>query len=235
MRGFILLQRTKFYFRVRVICYSLLHGRCRLTFGIRQWHDPLFDGNPIDRSFKKCQMMAFGTDSTWISVSETGEVKFSSNLKDSYGSLTAKFDATDLTSVEQIVLGAGGCYFIQRGNKTNWKMPPGVSRHVNMAENADKINVCALGMSGSYVIQLSNGSLYWDLKGHYAGLLGRLEKYDRRREAGSERNRLLVSLPPQVGTRSIYKVCVLGTGIEPHIRSSCRINQWRRVYREGAW
>jgi hypothetical protein len=149
-------------------------------------------------------MMAFGTGSTWISISEIGEAKCSHNLGDSYWELSERYDISDLNSAEQIVLGSDGYYFIQYADKTRWNMPPGVSSHVNMVRDGRKINLCALGMSGSYVIQLSTGALFWDLKGHYAGLSNRIEKNEIEMKVESERHWLWVSSPPQVNTLATF-------------------------------
>lgn len=187
--------QTSFYFRGPkytsgyVLCgIVLLTVNFRLQYVIRRWESPLFD-----RSHKKFQMMALGEGSTWITISEAGKATFSDNLSESYARLTQKYDARDLDSARQVVLGGDGHYFIQYANKARWLLPSGVSTEVDMDHNRRKVEVCALGISGAYVIQLSTGALFWDLKGHYTGLQHELEA------VSESRKKLLVSPTPRVG------------------------------------
>jgi hypothetical protein len=131
--------------------------------------------------------MALGEGSTWITVSEAGKAKFSDHLSNSYLKLTQKYNESDLNFAQQIILGSDGYYFIQHTRKDRWYLPSGVSSEIDMKRNSRKVDVCAIGMAGTYVFQLSTGALFWNLKGRYAGLQKDIE-------GEGKRPKLIVSL-----------------------------------------
>jgi hypothetical protein len=112
-----------------------------------------------------------GNYDSWMSVENgTGAVRWSDNIGTIYPTLPSNYYSRDLGGVRQIVLGHNGNYFI-RGNTCNlWCFDPAIADAVNVAQNESSMEVVALGKSGAYIIQLSNGTLFCDLKGHYNDL-----------------------------------------------------------------
>jgi hypothetical protein len=119
-------------------------------------------------------MMAFGEGSTWISISETGEAKCSHDLEQLYPKLLQKYNMSILGSPRLVVLGSEGYYFVQHENQARWNLPASILDEVDMHREYHQICVLALGMSGSYVIQLSDGTLFWNLKGHYRNFMEKI-------------------------------------------------------------
>jgi hypothetical protein len=121
--------------------------------------------------------MAMGQDRARIYVTSNGNTRFHYDFGLSYVRLTQKYDASDLNAARQIVLGCNGNYFIQGPDWTRYYLDQPILTATRMKENHMMVDICALGRSGAYVVQLRTGAIFWDLKEQYAGLLRKIEEW----------------------------------------------------------
>jgi hypothetical protein len=117
------------------------------------------------------RILALGNQDSWMSVeSGTGTAQWSNNINVQYPKLPSQYNTSSLGGVRQIVLGYNGNYFIRGNTRNIWCLDQSIINLANLNQNSSSMEVVALGMSGAYIIQLSDGRIFYDLKGHYKSL-----------------------------------------------------------------
>ncbi|KAF2807132.1 uncharacterized protein BDZ99DRAFT_522764 [Mytilinidion resinicola] len=127
--------------------------------------------------------MALGEQDTWMTVAD-GKAAWSGNISAVYPAFTSawnNWNNNGIGYVTQIVLGTNGNYFIKGLHTTSSRLNQDIIDYVKPG-NLHAVEVCALGRSGAYVMQLP-GRKVWDLKGHYGSLHQNLERGGRIRIA----------------------------------------------------
>jgi hypothetical protein len=120
-----------------------------------------------------------GTKGSWMGVEkDSDKITWSTNMEEEYPHLQThyKSEVHNFGRIEQVVLGNNMQYFIGGSLYNIYSLLIGVRDTIDMIPNPF-VEICALGKSGAYVIQLSNSTIFWDLKGHYEGLRTVFEEY----------------------------------------------------------
>ncbi|KAF2747238.1 hypothetical protein M011DRAFT_52495 [Sporormia fimetaria CBS 119925] len=132
------------------------------------------------------RLLSLGAQETWVSISPSGP-SFSPNFRQVYPTFSHDWASLPRQRIRQIVLGQNGNYFIKGSLSTAYRFSTEIlSQGVVPAGLGNMgIDVCALGVDGTFIITWTDGRLFYNLKGYYPGLERWLESYVRFKGQGA--------------------------------------------------
>lgn len=115
------------------------------------------------------RILALGDNESWVSIDHSGNLEWA-NLENNYPRFIAHWKGKDWGRIPHLVLGSNGYYLMISKKRYSWKLGKDMMSYIDIDKNWKRIEVCALGRYGSYIVQLGDGNAFWDLKGCYGEL-----------------------------------------------------------------